>query len=374
MTSSAMSFSRVGTPSPAQFCAPTRLTTRSPTPDSVTIRSGDLSLTDDTRGPPPARTLTDRTLSAMIWQFSSKLFEAVGRLAVMIILARLLNPHAFGVASAGLVIAGLATTLSQLGVAQALVQRRVLDTAHTSTAFIFAVASGAAAGLIMALLAEPISAFFGMPELHRVTQVIATSLPISAGAAVAEAALSRRLRFATISSIDALSFAVGYGATGILLAYSGYGLWSLIGAQLAYTALRSGALLLVNPEVLSWRFERNALQDLLRFGAGHSIAELGNFAALQGDNIVVGRYMGAVSLGLYERSYAFMAQPTRMIGLVFDLVLFPAMATVQDDSARLRRVLKPFARFHCHHDNSSEPGDGRVRRRSSSSSPWARSW
>ena len=287
---------------------------------------------------PPGRGLLDRTLSAMSWQFSSKLFEAVGRLLVMIVLARLLSPHAFGVASASVLVTGFSSTLAQLGVSQALIQRRELKAEHIGAALCFGLMTSLATSLLLFSAAQSIAAFFHMPELRAVIQLTCLVLPVTAAAGVAEALLSRRLAFGTISLIDTTSFAVGFGACGIGFALLGWGLWALVGAQVCYLTLRGLCLLLACPRI-SIGMSLTGLRDLLGFGTGHAIAELGNFAALQGDNAVVGRYMGAIPLGIYERSYALMAQPTRMIGLVFDLVLFPALSEVQDDRARMRRTL-----------------------------------
>ncbi|HEY0351996.1 MAG TPA: oligosaccharide flippase family protein, partial [Gemmatimonadales bacterium] len=76
-------------------------------------------------------------------------------------------------------------------------------------------------------------------------------------------------------------------------------------------------------------------RELMVFGVGQSAARIGAFLADQADNLVTGRWLGAVALGLYSRAYQLMAVPTVLLGDVLDRVLFPTMARVQDDPRRL---------------------------------------
>jgi len=68
------------------------------------------------------------------------------------------------------------------------------------------------------------------------------------------------------------------------------------------------------------------------------LAKIGNFFALQGDNIVVGRTLGASALGIYGRAYQFMVMPASLFGNAMDKTLFPAMAQVQNDKKRLAKA------------------------------------
>src|SRR5206468_5659579 len=81
--------------------------------------------------------------------------------------------------------------------------------------------------------------------------------------------------------------------------------------------------------------ERQAFNDLAYFGGGFTVARLANYVAVYGDNVVTGRFLGAAALGYYGRAYSLMSAPAYAFGSVLDAVLFPAMARVQDDAARL---------------------------------------
>ena len=84
-------------------------------------------------------------------------------------------------------------------------------------------------------------------------------------------------------------------------------------------------------------FRSRELADLLNFGVGVAMSGVVNYLALNGDNFVVGRWLGAASLGLYGRAYALMNLPYTYSASVMSSVLFPAFAQAQGEPARLRR-------------------------------------
>ena len=85
-------------------------------------------------------------------------------------------------------------------------------------------------------------------------------------------------------------------------------------------------------------FSPSELKDLLTFGGGFTLARIFNFTALQGDNFVVGRFLGVDALGLYSRAYQLMTLPATCFAQVLDKVMFPAMAEIQTEKGRLRKV------------------------------------
>jgi O-antigen/teichoic acid export membrane protein len=80
---------------------------------------------------------------------------------------------------------------------------------------------------------------------------------------------------------------------------------------------------------------RRAAGDLLSFGFGHSMAQIGSLLSQQGDNFVVGRWLGPAALGVYGRAYNLMVMPASAFGRIINRVLFPVMAQVQDERTRL---------------------------------------
>jgi len=297
-----------------------------------------LASVDKSSKKPPVRSaesLTGRTISGMLWMAWGKGAHAVLQLAVLAALARVLYPADFGVVSAALVVIGFSGIVSHLGLGPAVVQRPVLEPRHIDTALAASFILGLLLGGVIWVGAPTAASFFRESRVEEVLRVLAWVFPLQGLGTVSESLLKRELRFRRLANIDVIAYAAGYGAVGVGLALAGWGIWALVIAHICQSLMKTAMLLISEPPRLRFRIERMAFRELMYFGGGFTIARIANYLAVQGDNLVVGRALGPVALGIYGRAYQLMAAPAHGFGLVVDAVLFPAMAKVQSDKPRL---------------------------------------
>ena len=279
--------------------------------------------------------LTHRAMGGMVWAAMGNGAVAVLKAVVLVLLTRLLSPADFGLVSAALVVINFSLNFSQLGLGPALVQRPDLEPRHISTAFFASTAFGILTAAAIWAGAPLIADFFHMPHLVPIVSWLAVVFPIAGIGTAPESLLQRELRFRVIANRDVIAYGLGYGVVGVGLALLGFGVWSLVAAQIAQVVLRTSILLLAAPPMLQARPSWHSFVELFDYGFGQSIARVGVILANQVDNLVVGRWLGAVPLGQYSRAYQLMSLPTGLIGDVLDKVLFPTMAKVQSDVRRL---------------------------------------
>lgn len=261
----------------------------------------------------------------------------VARTLVLMLLSRLLLPEDFGVLTAAMVVIGFVEPVSHLGIGPAITQRSDLTVAHVRTAFSFSTLVGVVLCVMSPAYMPLVAALFNMPEMESTLYAISLLFPIRGVGLVAESLMNRELRFREITRIEIVSYSLGYAALGVTLAFLGFGSWALVLGTLTQSTLRSVLLLFYQPHPKTPKFDRQAFKDLLLFGGGFTLARIGNALALQGDNFVIGRWLGATALGLYGRAYQLMVTPATLFGAVMDRVLFPAMAKVQGERSRLAR-------------------------------------
>jgi PST family polysaccharide transporter len=274
------------------------------------------------------------TVVGLLWMGSGQGVYGFLQILILAILARLITPAEFGVISAALVVITFSKIFYQLGIGPALVQRPQLEDRHLKTAFVSSVVFGVILGLLVWASAPLVASFFQMERLQGVLRVLSGVFPLLGLGLVSSSQLERDLEFRWLASRDVVTFALGYGVVGVVAAYAGLGVWALVCGHFGQTILNVGALLIKRPP-RGFGFEWRAFKELLYFGGGHTLARLGNFVAHQGDNLVVGRWLGAQALGFYGRAYQLMATPASLFAGVLDRVLFPTMAKVQDDERRL---------------------------------------
>jgi len=282
-----------------------------------------------------ATSLTDTAFGGLAWQFGSTVGKGVLQVVTLAILARLVTPEEFGIVGAALIVVGLSAIFSQFGVGPALVHLEPLRSAHIRAAFAITLVLSLSTTLAVWTSAPVIAGFFAMHDLSVVLRALSLSFLFAGLGVIPESLLQRELRFRALAVVDLASFALGYGALSVLLASMGYGVWALVGGHLGSTICRTCALLICrrHPAMPPWPL--SAGSDLVRYGFGFTLTTLGNYAALQGDNVIVGRVLGAGPLGIYGRAYQLLVTPASIFGRVLDRVLFPTLASVQGDQAKL---------------------------------------
>lgn len=281
------------------------------------------------------RSLTRQAVGNMAWVAWGSGATALLKVLVLVVLTRLLTPADFGLVSAALVVIAFSLNFSQLGLGPALIQRPDLQPRHVSSAFYASIGLGLLVAAIIWLGAPLIAQFFRMEHLTPVVRGLAFVFPIVGLATVPESLLQRDLRFRALANRDVVAYGVGYGVIGVGLALLGYGVWALVLAQVSQVAIRTVILMRLSPTLLPARPTWRSFVELMDYGVGQSMSRVGVILANQVDNLVVGRWLGAVRLGEYSRAYQLMSVPTGLLGDVLDKVLFPTMAKVQDDPRRL---------------------------------------
>ena len=288
--------------------------------------------------PPAKLSLKQRTLRGFLWTGLEGAARTLIQFGVLALIARRLTPEQFGVANAALVVVGISTIFSELGVGPAVVQRTQLEDGHKDGAFLISCGFGILVGLALWLLSEPLAALLKMPDVAAPLRILAWVFPVTGAAVVSQSLLQREMRFGILTRVELAVVALGYGLPAVLLAQAGWGVSALIFAYLGQMLLRSVLVFFCHPWRPGLRFSRAAFGELLHFSGGMTIGRVANYAASNGDNLVVGRYLGADDLGIYGRAYQIMVAPAAMIGNVLEKVLFPAMVKVNHDDVLLGRA------------------------------------
>jgi O-antigen/teichoic acid export membrane protein len=279
--------------------------------------------------------LRSRAVGGLFWMVSGAGMQALLRLVLILVLARLLGPEVFGIAGAALVVVNLSLVLSQLGIGSALVQRETIDERDIRTGFTAALIAGALVTGLVQLMAPAITEFFDFEGLTEVIRVLALTSLIQSAGLVAEAVCRRELRFRRLAALGLGSFALGYGVLGLGLAILDAGVWALVGAHLAQVMINTVGLLWSQPHPKRPMLNRVALPRIIFYSGGFTTWRIGSVVAQNIDNVVVGRWLGAEALGLYGRAYQLTTAPATILGKGVGFVLFPIMAKIQNDRPRV---------------------------------------
>lgn len=285
-----------------------------------------------------SESLTRRTARAAQWRLAGAFTAAGLRFAVGVVLARLLPPADFGTVALAFLVLGFTRLLSDFGIAAAVVQRRDMTERYIRTAFTVCVLFGCSITILIVVGAPIAADLMREPALRHVLPALSSLVVVQSLSVVAVALLRRQLDFKRQFLIESGTFVVGYAGVAVTLAALGYGVWSLVAGSLLQACLASAALVATARHAMRPLLGTQELRDLLYFGTGSTLSLFGNYIALNGDNFVVGRWMGTTSLGLYSRAYNLMNLSHTYAAAVISSVLLPAFSQVQTEPERLRRA------------------------------------
>ncbi|MEO7732368.1 MAG: lipopolysaccharide biosynthesis protein [Kofleriaceae bacterium] len=286
-----------------------------------------------------AKGLAKRTRQGISWTAAGALASNLVRLGVYAALGRILSKTEFGIVAAAMTVIQLGNTLKDLGVGIALVQRKDLEPEHIEAAFTFSVLLGVVLGAAMFFGAGLFAQFYGIEESIALIRLLSVLFLLRGVSLVPSFMCRRNMRFRALTIVDLVGYLAG-SATSITLALLGAGAWALAWGYVVETTLNVAMLVYLAPPPRRLRLHTRHLRDLLGFGMGQSAANLANYFANNGDYMVVGHFLGAAKLGLYQRAYELMRFPATVFTSVAGSVLFSAFSRVQDDPERLGRAFR----------------------------------
>ena len=272
--------------------------------------------------------LKDRTISSAFVTTISQSVQFVITLGSTMVLARLLTPHDFGLVAMVMTVTGFLRIFKDAGLSTATVQQHEITHGQVSNLFWINVALSGAMTLIVAAAAPLIAWFYREPRLVGITLLLSITFLLTGLTVQHLALLNRQMRFRKIALIQVGSLLVG-SILGIIMAWLKYGYWSLVGTQLG---VATSALLLVW-SMSGWRPQlpsrHSHVWPLLTFGANVSASNFLYTVARGTDNLLIGRYYGPGSVGLYSRASALLHAPLGQFLIPIESVFLPVLSRLQ---------------------------------------------
>jgi O-antigen/teichoic acid export membrane protein len=292
-----------------------------------------------------ARDLKRSTTRGAFVSLGGQAATFVLRTGSMVIMARLLTPKDFGLVGMVAAVTGFLGLFRDLGLSMATVQRASITNAQTSTLFWINVAAGGLLTLTCGLLAPAIVAFYGEPRLFWVTVALGMSFLFNGAAAQHRAILQRSMRFLALAVIDIVSIVVSL-AVGIGMALAGTGYWALVAAAVSQQVVSVVGVWSASRWIPGRPQRRSGVRSMLMYGGTVTLNNIVVYLAGNADKVLLGRFWGAETLGIYGRAYQLISLPTDNLNATIGQVAFPALSRVQSDPVKLRSYfLKGYSVF-----------------------------
>lgn len=280
---------------------------------------------------------TDRTVTGGVWIGLNNVVDRVLQLGVVLFMARLLDPTAFGLLGIALVAQSALMQLTQLGLDTALIQHTDDDVdTYLDTVWTVELLRGVCLGTVLFLVAPLVSAVFGEPRVTDILRVLALPPVLSGLNNPGTVYLLKDLEFDK-HAVFTLSSRFVYVPVAVGFGYVLRSVWALIFAMVAASITSLVASYVIHPYRPRPRFDRSAADELFEYGKWIFGSQWLIFLINEGDDAFVGWMLGAPALGVYQLSYRLSNAPATEITQPIQRVVFPAYATIQDNVDALRR-------------------------------------
>lgn len=287
--------------------------------------------------------LKGKTKKGLYWSFFNQFSNYGMNFIVGIVMARLLSPSDFGITALPAVFMAIASTIQDGGLANALIRKKEVTNIDLSTTFYYSICLGVVLYLTLFLSAPLIADFYHTPILVSLIRVTAIGFLYSPLITPQNILLRRRLDFKTLTKISLVTRV--FGATvGIVMAYVGYGVWSLVISNL----LAGMFTLLIAWLVVRWLPKYGWSKESFKYlwGYGNKIMFSSIIENLYSNiaPVFIGKYYSPAQLGIYNRAQGYASMPSQNITGAINNVSFPVLSKMQDDTEKLaynyRRMLR----------------------------------
>jgi len=281
--------------------------------------------------------LKQQTVSGVKWLVSGSILQKIISVAGTVVLARILDPYAFGLfALAGIIIEAL-RLFQSLGFDSALIQRKDDIEKSANTAFFLIPILGGVLSCILFISAPSIAKFLNNNELINILRALGLVFIISCFGKVPAALMEKNMRFKEISIVE-ITTALIFSISAVILAFLKYGVWSLVFAFILRTIYQNVIYYKLSNWRLKFQFDKKIALKMFNFGKFIFLGGVLWFLKMNLDNLLVSKVLGIAALGIYTIAFNISNFGADYFSNKVSRVIFPAFSKKQNETNHLKNI------------------------------------
>lgn len=286
--------------------------------------------------------MSKRVASGVAWNIAEKIGSTLLQAIVSIIVANRIMPDDMGIIAVLTVFVTLSQVVIDSGFSQTLIRKANATAEDFKAVFRFNLIASLALYAILTATTPWVASYYGWELIRKVAPVLYLLLPLNALCVIQNTIMVKEFRFAQLSTIIFFSSLIS-GILAIVMALTGFGIWSLVGQRVSMMATK--AILLWWKSPWRWRgdIKTGSLREMtpysLRLIATDMITAIYNNIA----QLFIGKIYSADMLGYYNQAQKLKDMPVNATMQSIQSVTFPALAKISDNPTKFdegyRRVL-----------------------------------
>ncbi|MUK67952.1 lipopolysaccharide biosynthesis protein [Aliivibrio fischeri] len=274
--------------------------------------------------------LTQKTTNGLKWSAVERIATQVIQLVVMLILGRMLGPEAFGLVGMLAIFIAISQTFVDSGFSSALIRKQDRRDIDYTTTFYFNIVISFSCYILLFICAPYIADFYHQPELINLTRTLGIVILANAFSIVQRTRLTIAMDFKTQAKASLLSVSCST-TIALFMAYSGFGVWSLVGQTLSFAIINALFLNILEPWFPKGGFSKKSFKELFGFGSKILVSGLLDTIYNNIYQIIIGKLFNAEQLGLFTQAKNLSSMPAMTLTGIIQRVTYPMMSHIQND-------------------------------------------
>lgn len=280
--------------------------------------------------------------NSFIWSFAEKAGRYGVTLLTSIVLARILGPEEFGVTAIVTVFISLANILVQNGFGFAIIQKNDATDKEFTFVLLFNVVVSIGIYLLIFFIAPFAEEYYEMDSLATIIRVMSLSVIVAAVGNIQQAYVSRRLEFKKLF-ISTFSAVMLSGIAGVVMALTGYGVWSLVTQHLLYSVVSTIVLAVSSGMKMEKGVSFSECKTTLSLGGKFLFTSLIMTIGKEIRTLIIGKLYTPTDLAYVDKGQQLTSAPMTVVQSSITAVMYPVLAKHQDRTESIRDIVRRFA-------------------------------
>ena len=287
--------------------------------------------------------LGQQARKGLVWTLFESFFTKSFTFVTAILLTRILSPEEFGLIGLIMIFIAIGNALVEGGLGNSLIRDNESGPEDYSTVFYTNMLISVAVYAVLFFTAPLIANYFEREVLIDIIRVYGLILVITAFSSVKKSILMKELAFKKLTLVSMPGVFTG-SATGLIMAYQGYGAWSLVFLHLVTQATTAVFIWSKTDWTPRWVFSRNRIIYHWNFGYKLMLSSVLNALFTEIYSVVIGKRFSVVSLGHYNRAKTYNLYPVDLLSQVVSKVSYPLLSKMKEDKEKVSALYKSILR------------------------------
>ncbi len=256
------------------------------------------------------------------------------------VLARILSPEDYGIVAITAVFTVFFGLFADVGLGAGVIQNQKLTKDNIDEIFSFNTFLAVVLALLFCLVAGPIASFYNIPVLKPICCLLSIALFFNTMNSIPNAVLMKQQKFMLVG-LRTIFVCLSTGIITIILAFCGLKYYALV-LQAIISAFLIFVWNMVSTKLrFTLKIHRESFAGIKSYSFWQFLDKFVNYFSRNTDHFLIGKFLGQVPLGYYDKSYKLMLYPVQNFTHVISPVMHPILAVHQDDRDYIyRKYLK----------------------------------